>query len=366
VQHTWLAAHHACARDLHLRISDHDRSRTSALPALAMVGPSLERLFLHSTRPPPERVGWLRHLGPGLTRLVLDGINEEALGAALALGGGAADLDLELPAGPVGGRLACVRPAPGGAQRALPVTRLKIHNDGDAAPPDDDYWRALGGLTPSLERLELEADDRGRVPAPVRRLTALTALPLPWVLQDGAEPPQAPADLLAALRELPRLARLEYCPTGVPSSSAVASLTALRELRVRVIDTQDPAVEAGAYLGRLERLEVASDWHCLCPFLAAAAARQCVVELLRGATALTSLAFATRHAYTWHSNVHLNTARVDAVLAGKPALRRFELQKEHAHALDLDLEALRARHPAVKFVLGGREWWAPPPPRGAG
>ena len=238
--------------------------------------------------------------------------------------------------------------------------------DGDAQPPDDEYWRALGGLAPSLERLELECDGRGRVPAPVSELIALTALALPWVLQGVAEPPgdvaQGPADPLGPLRELPQLARLEYCPAGVPTPNTITALTALRELRVRVVDTKAPAVEAGAYLGRLKRLEVMSEWQYRpCPFLADADARRCVVEPLRGATALTSLAFLAEGEFSPRLSIlHLNTARVDALLAGKPALRRFELQKEHAHVLDLDLAALRARHPAVEFVLGGSEWWLPP------
>ena len=356
-QLAWLAAHHARARELRLGISDHGFSWHAALPALAMVGPRLERLVLSSSIPPPERAGWLRHLGPGLTHLAMDGVHEAALGRALARGGAAALLELELhglaPWDYDGPPPVAHGPLPAGLSALSRLTRLKIRGEGGAAPPDDEYWRALGGLAPSLERLELEYHDGGYVPSVLRLLTALTALTLPIALE-GASVPQGPADSLGALRELPRLARLEYHQESVPSPSAVTALAALRELRVRVEDELAPAVEAGAHLGRLKRLEIHSEWNGLPP--RPVDARRHLVEPLRGATALTSLAILTDQ-FTLASAL-LSTARVDELLAGKPALRRLELQKEHALERDFDLAALRARHPAVEFVLSG--WWAPP------
>ena len=74
-----------------------------------------------------------------------------------------------------------------------------------------------------------------------------------------------------------------------------------------------------------------------------------LVEPLRAAMALTSIELCKSGGAP--SAVLLTADCIDNLLAGKPALRRFAFQEEHALERDLDLAALRARHPAVEFVL---------------
>jgi hypothetical protein len=143
----------------------------------------------------------------------------------------------------------------------------------------------------------------------------------------------------------------------VPAPSGLAFLTTLRELGLICYTMDDNTlIEEGAHLLRLERLSLnlqsGGDLVDL---------RRRIIAPLRSATSLTELGFA---GYPGPSQVLQTMDRINDLLEGKPALRRFAFQKEHALKRDLELDALQKRHPVVESVLGGREWWAPPPPRG--
>ena len=151
---------------------------------------------------------------------------------------------------------------------------------------------------------------------------------------------------------------LAICPVRIPSPSALTALTSLEVLWVGFSgdELRDaaavPLVEPGPHLYRLRALTVRT--HSNDSRLVDA--RRRLVDPLRAAAALTSIEFCE---CLGPSAVLLTMDRIDDLLAGKPAMRRFALQRSHALELDLDLAALRARHPAVEFVLDGCSWWIP-------
>ena len=78
-----------------------------------------------------------------------------------------------------------------------------------------------------------------------------------------------------------------------------------------------------------------------------------VFEPLRAATALTELAFHARaYPHGPASCLLLTAHRVEALLAGKPALRRVRVAQEmRLEEEDVHFAALGRRHPQIEFAL---------------
>jgi hypothetical protein len=340
----WLAGHGAHVRRLRLDEAAAGARAWEAASAAMALAPGAVELVIDFEAAAPAGLEWWRHLARGLTRLTLPDWGSDALARA-----GARDA---LPPSLLSLELGEVGALPPALDRLARLTRLMIYAIGasEEEARGANFLRELDGLR-SLRCLGLHCNALDRVPAAVGALAALTYLSL------GSSAMRA-TGALGPLATLSRLETLYFCADGLRAPSALAGLTSLRDLNVlhgRFESAEAPAVEPGPYLASLRSFYLCFYKRNAAPVLFDAARR--VVEPLRAATALTALAFAERGG---PSAAHLTADRIDDLLAGKPALRRFSLQTEHAHVLDLDLAALRARHPAVEIAVTRSEWWIPP------
>ena len=352
----WLSVHGPHVRELELGMDSEGgghipptrlvRTWHTVMTAMALA-PRMLELELDSYG--ARGAEWWRHLGRGLTRLVLYGQRCAVLGRAHELGGlPAALLELELYNVLGEGPHADLPRALGALSH---LTFLRISDDRCTPAAGEAPWRPLRELT-ALRSLSLGMKGLEELPAAVGALTAMTSADFSECFDlRGKLDPLAPL--------APSLRWLAICPIRIPSPSALTALTALEELAVGFEDYElrDAAdaqlVEPGPHLHRLRALAVrthSNDSQLI-------DVRRRLVDPLRAAAALTALEFRED---LRPSAVLLTMDCIGDLLAGKPAMRRFALQRSHALKLGLDLAALRARrHPAVECVLNGGRWRRP-------
>ncbi len=358
----WLDTHGPHVRKLHLAPQLHGSARAwDALTTAMARAPGMLELGLDCSLgdAPPGGAEWWRHLGRGLTRLTMLGDCCAPLARAPARDGLPASLlELEL-CDMLGDTPHAGLPCALGALSRL--TRLALRVNGTTAPNGDAHWRPLRGLT-ALRSFEVSMFALEDVLDAVGALIALTCAEFDCCQMNGTLAALAP--LASSLRQL------SICPFRIPAPSALTALTALEELTL-AFDGEDLRAaaaapeasllaEPGPHLHRLRALTVQThtDHGDHRDRLFVGAWRQLVEPPLRAATALTSLEFEEEEG---QSALLLLTDDIGCLLAGKPALRRFALQKEHAWERDLDLAALREDHPALLGAEAGPAalacWW---------